>query len=137
MHPVINFLKPTPKLAMPSSLAPPYLKSTTRFGSPQPCLHDPFLRLAMSEAIITADVGNFGKVTGFTTGNAAEFRGIPFATLPARFRRGKLITSPPNGIHDGTKYGPYPPQNPEGRSDEQWLLETMSRRFGLLKTNGR
>lgn len=59
---------------------------------------------------ITADVGAYGKVKGFTKGNIAEFRGVPFATIPARFRRAELVDSHPEGIIDATKYGPYPPQ---------------------------
>jgi carboxylesterase type B len=64
---------------------------------------------------ITADVGEYGKVNGFVTGNVAEFRGVPFATIPARFRRAKLITSVPGGKVEATKYGPYPIQTPEDR----------------------
>jgi carboxylesterase type B len=67
---------------------------------------------------ITADVGLYGKLKGFTKGNIAEFRGLPFATVPARFRRAEKITSVPGGRIDATKWGPYPAQPPEDQAAE-------------------
>jgi carboxylesterase type B len=75
----------------------------------------------MSESV-TANVGTFGKVTGFTKGNVAEFRGIPFATIPARFRRAELLTSLPGGSFEATKYGASPPQPPFDRKGEEYLF---------------
>lgn len=82
----------------------------------------------MSESI-TANVGRFGKVTGFTTGNVAEFRGVPFATIPARFRRAQRITSLSDGSVDATKYGPYPPQAPEDNIGEEYLFGEYVKTF--------
>jgi carboxylesterase type B len=60
---------------------------------------------------ITAHVGSYGNVKGFITENVAEFRGIPFATIPARFRRSVRIKSLPESTFDATKHGPYAPQH--------------------------
>lgn len=70
--------------------------------------------LTMSD-LVDVDVGSYGKVRGFAKGNVTEFRGIPFATIPARFRRAEIISSLPEGIVDATKYGPFPAQPPEDR----------------------
>jgi len=78
---------------------------------------------------ITADVGSYGKVTGFTTGNVAEFRGIPFGRIPARFRRGELVNSVPGGTFDATKYGPYPPQTPEDKVGAVFLYGEYIKNF--------
>jgi carboxylesterase type B len=78
--------------------------------------------------LITADVGSYGKVKGFTTGNVAEFRGLPFATA-VRFRRGKLVTSLPEGTYDATKYGTYPAQPPEDEAGEVFLFGPYSATF--------
>jgi len=59
---------------------------------------------------ITAEVGAYGKVKGFIRRNIVEFRGVPFATIPARFRRAEPVDSLPEGTVDARKYGPYPPQ---------------------------
>lgn len=59
---------------------------------------------------VAVDVGSYGQVKGFSTGDVAEFRGIPFAAAPARFRRSQLINSVEGGTVDATKYGPMPPQ---------------------------
>ena len=71
---------------------------------------------------ITADVGSYGRVKGFTQGNVAEFRGLPFATIPARFRRAEKITSVPGRTIDATNWGPYPPQPPEDRVAQIFLF---------------
>jgi len=85
---------------------------------------------------ITADVGKFGKVTGFEVSDVVEFRGIPFATIPARFRRGERITALSDGSHDATKYGPIPPQNPEdkGRTHEMWLFGEYVKTFWAVES---
>ena len=84
----------------------------------------------MTHSII-ADVGTFGKVRGFTNGAAtvAEFRGIPFATVPARFRRAERITTVPGGTFDATKYGPYPAQPPEDEFDDVFLFGPYAQTF--------
>ena len=82
----------------------------------------------MTESI-TADVGSYGIVKGFTTGNVAEFRGVPFATIPARFRRADRVTSVPGGTFDATKYGPYPAQPPEDRAVELSLFGEYIKTF--------
>jgi carboxylesterase type B len=79
--------------------------------------------------LITADVGNFGKVKGFTIGNVAEFRGVPFATIPARFRRAEKVTSLSEGTFDATKYGPYPAQPPEDEAGEVFLFGPYCENF--------
>jgi carboxylesterase type B len=71
---------------------------------------------------VSVDVGSYGKVKGFTTGNVAEFRGVPFATTPARFRRPELINSVEGGTVDATKYGPMPPQAPYDFKAFQFLF---------------
>jgi carboxylesterase type B len=71
---------------------------------------------------ITANVGSYGSVKGFTSGNVAEFRGLPFGRIPARFRRAQLIKSVP-GEFDATKYGPYPPQTPDTLIDATFFGE--------------
>jgi carboxylesterase type B len=78
---------------------------------------------------ITADVGSYGKVKGFTKGNVAEFRGIPFATIPARFRRAEIVTSAPGGTLDATKYGPYPAQLPMDKVAEAFLFGDYVKEF--------
>ena len=82
----------------------------------------------MSDSI-TANVGSFGKVNGFTKGNVAEFRGIPFATIPARFRRAQRLTSLPSGTFEATKYGPYPPQPAEDKVAEEFLFGEYVKTF--------
>jgi carboxylesterase type B len=82
----------------------------------------------MANAVI-ADVGSYGKVKGFTTGTVAEFRGVPFATIPARFRRAEKVTSLPQGIFDATKYGPYPAQAPEDETAQMWLFGECVKEF--------
>jgi carboxylesterase type B len=66
---------------------------------------------------ITAKVGSYGTVKGFTSGNVAEFRGLPYARIPARFRRAELVKSV-SGEFDATKYGPYPPQTADEKGME-------------------
>jgi carboxylesterase type B len=78
---------------------------------------------------ITADVGSYGKVKGFVTGNVAEFRGIPFGKISARFRRGGLVTSVPGGTYDATKWGPYPPQQPEDHAGALFLFGDYIKTF--------
>ena|SRR5271170_735375 len=85
---------------------------------------------------ITADVGSYGKVTGFVTGNVAEFRGLPFGTIPARFRRGELVNSVPGGAFDATKWGPYPPQTPEDHAAALFLFGDYVRTF-FVEEEGR
>jgi hypothetical protein len=86
------------------------------------------LLIAMANSI-TADVGSYGKVKGFTNGNVAEFRGIPFATIPARFRRAERVTSTPGGTLDATKYGPYPAQPPPDKVGEAFLFGDYVKEF--------
>jgi carboxylesterase type B len=71
---------------------------------------------------IAVDVGSYGKVNGFTTGDVIEFRDIPFATIPARFRRSQPINSSEGGTVDATKYGPMPPQAPYDFNGFQFLF---------------
>lgn len=82
----------------------------------------------MSQSI-TANVGSFGKVTGFAKGNVAEFRGIPFATVPVRFRRAEPLTTLPGGTLDATKYGPSPAQAPIDNEGEEYLFGEYVRTF--------
>ena len=78
----------------------------------------PPVQLSTMADSIAVDVGSYGKVKGFTKGNIAEFRGLPFATIPARFRRAEKITSVPGGTIDATNWGPYPIQPPEDQVRE-------------------
>lgn len=49
-----------------------------------------------------------------------QFRGIKYATVPARFRQSKLVTSYPHLV-DATRHGPICPQ-PDGKSLEEELI---------------
>ena len=47
-----------------------------------------------------------GEVTGLARGNdIVQFRGIPFATIPGRFRQSSLATSLPSSPFDATEPG--------------------------------
>src|SRR5277367_4917064 len=85
---------------------------------------------------ITADVGSYGKVSGFVTGNVAEFRGVPFGSIPARFRRGELVNSVPGGTFDATKWGPYPAQAPEDNAGALFLFGDYVKTF-FVEEEGR
>jgi len=52
-------------------------------------------------------IGSFGTVQGFVhqDSNIAEVRGIPYATVPERFRSPVLRTSLLGEVHDGTQFG--------------------------------
>ncbi|KAL6408580.1 Lipase 3, partial [Ilyonectria robusta] len=57
-------------------------------------------------------VPGLGSVQGLVPaefGNVEQYRGIPYGSIPARFRQAKLVTSWPDGKWDGTKYGPLCP----------------------------
>ena len=82
----------------------------------------------MANAVV-ADVGSYGKLKGFTTGNVAEFRGVPFATIPARFRRAEIVTSVSQGTFDATKYGPYAVQTSEDETAQVWLFGECVKEF--------
>lgn len=60
------------------------------------------------------DIGAKCKVRGaFSSTGVANFLGIPFATVPARFRQSKLLDLEDacnGGILDATRYGPICPQ---------------------------
>jgi carboxylesterase type B len=87
----------------------------------------PLSELNMSDTVI-ADVGSYGKVKGFTTGNVVQFRGLPFASIPTRFRRAVKVNSVP-GIFDATKYGPYAPQAPANIDNTVFLFGPYVKNF--------
>ena len=61
----------------------------------------------------TLDVPHLGKITGLTLDDkTTQYLGIPYASIPGRFRRPQPVRSWPNGTWDGTKLGPYCPQPP-------------------------
>lgn len=77
---------------------------------------------------ITANVGSYGTVKGFTSDNVAEFRGLPFGKIPARFRRAELVKSV-SGEFDATKYGPFPAQMPENSAMDLAFFGEFSKTF--------
>jgi hypothetical protein len=52
-------------------------------------------------------IGSYGTVRGFVNPatSVAEVRGIPYATIPGRFRSPVLCKKLDEGTHDGTKFG--------------------------------
>ena len=53
-------------------------------------------------------IPGLGVVTGPTHpryANIEQYNGIPYGSIPARFRQAKLVTSWPDNKWDGTKYG--------------------------------
>ena len=68
---------------------------------------------------ITAKVGSYGTLKGFTNDSeVAEFRGIPFASIPARWRRSVKLDKLPSSEFDATKYGPMAIQRRVGETPE-------------------
>ncbi|OJJ44126.1 hypothetical protein ASPZODRAFT_834990 [Penicilliopsis zonata CBS 506.65] len=55
------------------------------------------------------------SIRGFVSQlGVANFLGIPYAEIPARFRQAKLLRPETlKGVHDGTKFGPRAPQPPD------------------------
>jgi carboxylesterase type B len=67
---------------------------------------------------ITAKVGQYGTVKGFANDNVAEFRGLPYAHVPLRWRRSVQVMKLPSQELDCTKYGPIAPQRRMGEAPE-------------------
>lgn len=68
---------------------------------------------------ITAKVGSYGVLKGSSTDNVAEFRGVPYASIPARWRRSiKLDKLPSSTEFDATQYGPMATQRRVGETPE-------------------
>jgi carboxylesterase type B len=67
---------------------------------------------------ITAKVGSYGTLKGFTNDEVAEFRGVPFASIPARWRRSVKLDKLPSSEFDATKYGPMATQRRIGETPE-------------------
>lgn len=55
---------------------------------------------------------DLGKIKGldFKELNVVQYLGIPYATVPGRFRKSKLVEKWNGGFHDGTQLGPFIPQ---------------------------
>ena len=56
---------------------------------------------------VQLDVAGLGSIKGLSLNNeTCQYLGIPYATIPGRFRRSVLADSAwPNGTWDGTKLG--------------------------------
>jgi carboxylesterase type B len=68
---------------------------------------------------ITARVGHYGVLRGSSVDNVVEFRGVPYATIPARWRRSiKLDKLPSSTEFDATQYGPMHTQRRIGETSE-------------------
>lgn len=53
-------------------------------------------------------VPELGAVDGISSPdfpNIEQYNGIPYGSIPARFRQAKLVTTWPDDKWDGTKYG--------------------------------
>ncbi|CAH0050690.1 unnamed protein product [Clonostachys solani] len=63
---------------------------------------------------IDLDVPGFGTLTGLCfDNNVCQYMGVPYATVPGRFRRPQPVSKPwPSGKWDGTKLGPFCSQPP-------------------------
>ncbi|VUC33949.1 unnamed protein product [Clonostachys rosea] len=63
---------------------------------------------------VDLDVPGFGTLTGLCfDNNVCQYMGVPYATVPGRFRRPQPVSRPwPNGKWDGTKLGPFCSQPP-------------------------
>ncbi|CAK7231344.1 hypothetical protein SBRCBS47491_007899 [Sporothrix bragantina] len=62
---------------------------------------------------VTLDVPGLGSITGLSLNNTTcQYLGIPYASIPGRFRRSVPTIAWTDGQHDGTKLGPYCPQPP-------------------------
>lgn len=62
---------------------------------------------------VKLDVPSLGAVTGLSLNDeTCQYLGIPYASVPGRFRRSVPTTFWEGGHHDGTKLGPYCPQPP-------------------------
>lgn len=62
---------------------------------------------------VSLDVPSLGQITGLCyDGETCQYLGIPYATIPGRFRRPQPAPAWPSGSWDGTKLGPYCPQPP-------------------------
>src|SRR5437762_10779448 len=60
----------------------------------------PTIQLTTLTNSITADIGFYGKSNRLQRGNVAEFGGLPFETIPVRFRSREKITSVLGGTVD-------------------------------------
>ncbi|KIW91326.1 uncharacterized protein Z519_08222 [Cladophialophora bantiana CBS 173.52] len=93
---------------------------------------------------VSVQIGNL-QVQGFVNKahKVANYLGIQYATIPARFRQSKLINlSEKSGVLDATRYGPRCPQNTVNRSETAHLYEGVRRsseypldEFGCLRLN--
>ena len=54
-----------------------------------------------------------GTLTGWQLGNVVQFRGLPYATIPGRFRQSQLRHSLPTQPFDATNPGPTCPHPPQ------------------------
>ncbi|KAJ9607703.1 hypothetical protein H2200_007781 [Cladophialophora chaetospira] len=93
---------------------------------------------------VAVQIGNL-KVQGIINPDTkvANYLGIQYATIPARFRQSKPINlSEASGILDATKYGPRCPQITSNRPETKHLYEGVRRsseypldEFGCLRLN--
>lgn len=99
------------------------------------------LKTTMSFAFETSDrviETDLGKVHGvhYDSINVTQYLGIPYATVPGRFRKSVVLEQWANGEHDGTKLGPMIPQikrsfYPIPMFDRPWLNTPGADEFGL------
>lgn len=74
------------------------------------------------------------KIKGFTSANnVRNYLGIPYASIPSRFRQAQLIDSSKlNSVHDATEYGPCCPQAVDvGRAWRGHLYEGIKHSISL------
>lgn len=72
------------------------------------------LKEPKSWANVDLDVPELGTITGLCFDNGvAQYLGVPYATVPGRFRRSQPLAAPwPDKKWDGTKLSPFPCQPP-------------------------
>ncbi|CAK7236589.1 hypothetical protein SCUCBS95973_009658 [Sporothrix curviconia] len=90
---------------------------------------------------VTLDVPGLGSITGLSLNNTTcQYLGIPYASIPGRFRRSVPATAWADGQHDGTKLGPYCPQPPRDfypvpSPARPWLDAPPTDEFACLNLN--
>ncbi|KAF4552159.1 Carboxylesterase-like protein 2 [Elsinoe fawcettii] len=66
----------------------------------------------------TIQIPTLGTIDGLLhPGGVRQFCGIPYASLKERWTRSELLTSWPEGHHDGRQHGPVVPAPPEWKVD--------------------
>ncbi|CAK7202865.1 hypothetical protein SEUCBS139899_005592 [Sporothrix eucalyptigena] len=90
---------------------------------------------------VTLGVPGVGTITGLSLNNTTcQYLGIPYASIPGRFRRSVPTTEWEVGHHDGTKLGPYCPQPPRDfypvpNPARHWLEVPPTDEFKCLNLN--